>query len=295
MKTKLFRFFSFLLIIGSCYILYLTFISFRYQYIINKDIRSQTKSLTFDQVSKIPSIPNVGITTLPISALKAPYIINSDNQLAYELLKSGNKENPYIFYSEYILSTYFLQLKMFDSAKFYAKKAFYNWPKNLDHYKLYNKTLIAKKDILGLLDAYDYINSTFLEKDGYAKEFIDSYSNAMLRYLIYDYKDMREISTGELLGDWQQIYEFETGKIQYLNKAIRFDSLFFYNQTSKYRYKIFSDSILQLRFTTNNKMVSEMPIFYSDSLNTLILKNIPMEANVDNPKTQNQFFKKIAK
>jgi len=295
MKNKLFRFFSFLFITVSCYILYLTFISFRYQYIINNDIKSQNKSLTFDQVSNIPSIPNVGITTLPISALKAPYIISSDTKLAYDLLKSGNKENPYIFYSEYILSNYFLQLKMFDSAKFYAKKAFYNWPKNLDHYKLYNKTLIAKKDTLGLLDAYDYVNSTFLEKDGYAKEFIDSYSNAMLRFLIYEYSDMREINKKELLGDWQQIFEFETGRIQYLNKAIRFDSLYFYNQTSKYAYQISNDSILQLRFTTNNKLVSEIPIFYSDSLNTLILKNISMETNADDPKKQNQFFKKIEK
>lgn len=293
MKNHLFRIISFLLIFSSTYVLYLTFISFRYQYIINSDIRNQTRTLTPDQVEDIPYIPNVGVTTLPISSLKAPYVINSNQQEAYDLLKSGNNENPYIFYSEYILSTYFMQLKMFDSARFYAKKAFYNWPKNLDHYKMYNKTLIASKDTIGLLDAYDYVNSTFLEKEGYANEFIDSYSNALLRFLVYEYDDMKKISKKELLGDWQQIYEFETGRIQYLNKAIRFDSLYFYNQSSKYLFKIKNDTLLQLRFITNNKMISEIPIYYSDSLKTLILKNIPIEANVDNPKMQDQFFKKI--
>lgn len=293
MKNHILRVISFLLIFSSTYVLYLTFISFRYQYIINADIRNQTRSLTADQIEDIPNIPNVGVTTLPMSSLKAPYVINSNQQKAYDLLKLGNKENPYIFYSEYILSTYFMQLKMFDSAKFYAKKAFYNWPKNLDHYKIYNKTLIATKDTIGLLDAYDYINSTFLEKEGYANEFIDSYSNALLRFLIYEYDDMKKISKNDLKGDWQQIYEFETGNIQYLNKAIRFDSMYFYNQSSKYSYKIKNDTLLQLRFTTNDKLISEMPIYYSDSLKTLILKNIAIETNVDNPKLQDQFFKKI--
>ena len=293
MKNHILRVISFLLIFSSTYVLYLTFISFRYQYIINADIRNQTRSLTADQIEDIPNIPNVGVTTLPMSSLKAPYVINSNQQKAYDLLKLGNKENPYIFYSEYILSTYFMQLKMFDSAKFYAKKAFYNWPKNLDHYKIYNKTLIATKDTIGLLDAYDYVNSTFLEKEGYANEFIDSYSNALLRFLIYEYDDMKKISKNDLKGDWQQIYEFETGNIQYLNKAIRFDSMYFYNQSSKYSYKIKNDTLLQLRFTTNDKLISEMPIYYSDSLKTLILKNIAIETNVDNPKLQDQFFKKI--
>ena len=293
MKNHILRVISFLLIFSSTYVLYLTFISFRYQYIINADIRNQTRSLTADQIEDIPNIPNVGVTTLPMSSLKAPYVINSNQQKAYDLLKLGNKENPYIFYSEYILSTYFMQLKMFDSARFYAKKAFYNWPKNLDHYKIYNKTLIATKDTIGLLDAYDYVNSTFLEKEGYANEFIDSYSNALLRFLIYEYDDMKKISKNDLKGDWQQIYEFETGNIQYLNKAIRFDSMYFYNQSSKYSYKIKNDTLLQLRFTTNDKLISEMPIYYSDSLKTLILKNIAIETNVDNPKLQDQFFKKI--
>ena len=295
MKATLFKLISFLFISFSVYILSLTFISFRYQYLINNDIRNKTKTLSIDQLNRIPSIPNVGITTLPISALKAPYIISSNQKSAYDLLKSGSKDNPYIYYSEYILATYFLQLKMFDSAKYYAKKAFFNWPKNLDHYKLYNQTLISFKDTIGLLDAYDYVNSTFLVKDGYAKEFVDSYSNAKLRFLIYEYKNLKKVTPSILTGFWQQMYEFEGGKVQYLNNAIKIDSAYFYNESSKYFYNIKNDTLLQLMFTTNNKVISEIPIYYSDSLKTLILKNIAIEANVDDPKKRDQFFKKINK
>ena len=293
MKTILFKSLSFLFISFSVYILSLTFISFRYQYLINNDIRNKTKTLSIDQLNRIPSIPNVGITTLPISTLKAPYIISSNQKEAYDLLKSGTKDNPYIYYSEYILSTYFLQLKMFDSANYYAQKAFYNWPKNLDHYKLYNQTLIALKDTTGLLDAYDYISKTFLEKEGYAQAFVDSYSNVMLRFLIYEYKNLKKVKPHFLIGTWQQIYEFETGRIEYQNSAVKFDDTYFYNANAKYKYKIKNDTILQLSFTTNNKIISELPIYYSDSLNTLIIKNIAIEANVDDPRKRDQFFKKI--
>ena len=293
MKATLFKLISFIFISFSVYILFSTFISFRYQYLINIDIRNKTKTLSEDDVDRIPSIPNVGVTTLPISSLKAPYIIKSNQNRAYKLLKNGSNENPYIYYSEYILATYFLQLKMFDSANFYAQNAFYNWPKNLDHYKLYNQTLIALKDTIGLLDAYDYVNSTFLEKDGYAKEFVDSYSNAKLRFLIYDYKNLKKVTPSILIGIWQQMYEFEGGNVQYLNNAIKIDSAYFYNESSKYFYNIKNDTLLQLMFTTNKKVISEIPIYYSDSLKTLILKNIAIEANVDEPDKRNQFFKKI--
>ena len=105
MKATLFKLTSFLFISFSVYILFSTFISFRYQYLINIDIRNKTKTLSEDDVDRIPSIPNVGVTTLPISSLKAPYIIKSNQNRAYNLLKNGSNENPYIYYSEYILAT----------------------------------------------------------------------------------------------------------------------------------------------------------------------------------------------
>ena len=291
-KSFYFKVLVFSILFLCSYILYLTFISFRYQNKINIDIKNKKLSMSFDEVSNIPSIPNVGVTTLPINALKAPYIINQDPKVAYELLVKASNHNPYIYYSEYLLASYFLTIKNYDSAYFYSNKAFYNWPKNLDHYKLYNRVLEAEKDTSEILKAYSYINERFESKEKYYLSFIDSYSNAKLRYLIFEYKDSRSVKRNELLGDWQQMYEYEGGKISYLKNQISFTKTFFSNGNNKYLYDIKNDT-LNLKFVSTSQIISRIPIYYSDSLKTLILKNIPRSVIDDAPKTQDQFFKKI--
>lgn len=292
MKNIYYKLFLLLVQLCVCYTLYLTFISFRYQYTIINDTKTSELSFSVEEIDKMPSIPNVGVTTLPVSALKAPYYIKSDNKKAYYLLKNGYKENPYINYSEFLLGAYHLEVKALDSAKFYAAKAFYNWPKNLDHYKLYNKTLVATKDTLEILKAYDFINSTFLEKEGYYKDFIDSYSNARLRYLIFEYKNLTTVDSDTLLGKWREMYEFETGDTYFLDNYIQFDKSYFVSNGSKYKYELQNDTLI-LRFTTNNQIISKIPIFYSDSLGTLIFKNLDVERNVDFSKKRDKFYKKI--
>ena len=275
-------------------ILYLTFISFRYQAIMLSDLKSKELSISFEEASNIPPIPNVSITTLPIKALLAPYIINDNPNKAYELLTEASDQNPYIYYSEYLLAVYFLQSKNYDSALKYSKKAFYNWPKNLEHYKLLNKVLEAEKDTVEILKAYSYINKRFFSKEKYYLSFVDSYSNAKLRYLIFDYPDKTSVSKSILIGEWQQMYEFEGGKINYLDKKMSFSKNVFSNNGNKYLYDLKNDT-LRIKFFDSNQIISQIPIFYSDSLQTLIFKDIPTEANVDIPKLQDQFFKKINK
>ena len=275
-------------------ILYFTFISFRFQAIMLDDLRNKDLSMTFEEASKIPSIPNVSITTLPIKAMLAPYIIRENPNKAYKLLTEASDRNPYIYYSEYLLGVYFLQSKNYDSALHYSKKAFYNWPKNLEHYKLLNKVLEAEKDTVEILKAYSYINERFFSKEKYYLSFVDSYSNAKLRYLIFEYNDSRSVERNELFGDWQQMYEYEGGKISYLKNQISFTNTFFSNGNNKYLYDIKNDT-LNLKFVNTSQVISRIPIYYSDSLNTLILKNIPRSVIDDEPKTQDQFFKKINK
>ena len=268
------------------------FISFRYQLKIKNETDSGQLNMSWEEVSKIPLLPNVGVTTMPIQSLKALYKLIIANENATDLLKEGSKANPYIKYSEYILATYFLKYKQLDSAEFYANIAFYDWPKNISHYKLLNKILEAKKDTSAILDAYSFINERFLSKDKYYLSFVDAYSNARLRYMIFEYKDMRSINMKDLIGDWQQVYEFEGGQIQKIKNLIKFDNEFFSNETSKYKYELEQDTLL-LSFINSGKVISKIPIFYSDSLQTLILKNIPMNVTEDVPELQNQFFKKI--
>lgn len=276
------------------YVLYNTFISFKYQLILREDSRNKKFSLTKEQVESIPSFPNIGITTLPIkSQLAKYYMYNGEFFKGLELLKQGTKINPYIYYSDYLLAAYYLELKQVDSAYTHAKRALYGWPKNIDHYKLFNKILAIKKDTTEILDTYDYINSIFITKEQHQQSFIDSYSNAKLGYLIFKYADQGSVNKDTLLGTWQQVYEFETGEITYLKNKITFNkSLYISSDSKEYKYDVKNDT-LNLYFKNNGKLISRMPIYYSDSLNTLILKNIPRSVIEDNPDKQDQFFKKI--
>ena len=52
------------------------------------------------------SIPNVTVTTIPMSDIKARYLINAKKyEDALKLLHRGNNANPYLFYKESLLST----------------------------------------------------------------------------------------------------------------------------------------------------------------------------------------------
>ena len=199
--------FSFLNLSISCftlYILYNTFISFRYQLLLKSDVNTANFTRSINEIELIPDLPNIGITTLPIVSQKAKYYFYQERfNEGLQMLKDGSKINPYIYYSEYLLASYYLSVKNYDTAIHYAKKAFYGWPKNISHYKLYNKLLEVKKDTNGILDAYDYVNTVFKPGKLHQELFIDSYSNAKLRYLIFDYPDKRSINKSQLIGDDQ--------------------------------------------------------------------------------------------
>lgn len=289
---KKFNIFILFIHISITIVLVLVYISFTYQSKIKSDLNNGALTMSWEEVSKIPSFPNVGVTTMPISSFKALYKLVETDEDATDMLMKGSKANPYISYSEFILATYYLKNKRFDSAYVYAKKAFYNWPKNVKHYKLYNETLVAKKDTTEILMAYSYINDRFESKDEYYQNFIDSYSNAKLRFMIFDYVDLRSIDKAELMGEWKQMYEFEGGNINYLDKKIVFENDIFINNSTKYKYKLQNDT-LALSFLNSEKVISQIPIFYSDSLQTLVLKNIPTSVIEDVPQLQDQFFKKI--
>ena len=285
-----------LLIILSIFVVaisYLVFNSFNFQRKIQNDTSTSESSIDADDINDLFLIPNITITTIPIESLLAKYYIQNKNfNKAISMLKNGSKVNPYIHYSDYLLATYFLNSKQIDSAYHYSKKALYGWPKNLDHYGLYNKILSIKKDTSEIFEAYKFINTVFNVGEVHHKMFIDSYSDAKLGYIIYEYKDAQSANINQLYGNWQQIYEFEDGNMNKINNIFKLDKDYFYSGTSKYKYKFQKDT-LELYFITTNKLISSIPIQYSPSYNTLIFKDIIRDVNSDNPDKQDQFFKKI--
>ena len=62
--------------------------------------------------------------------------------------------NPHIFIGEYFKSKIYMARGKLDSAAYSAKKAFYGWPKNIDHYDNYLNILEFKRDTASLIDAF---------------------------------------------------------------------------------------------------------------------------------------------
>ena len=94
-----------------------------------------------------------------MESIKARYFINLKKyDKALELLSSGSKANPYLFYSENQKAQVFLNIGKIDSALIYAKSAFYGLPKNELHASTYAQILGLKKDVNELLKAFDLIN-----------------------------------------------------------------------------------------------------------------------------------------
>ena len=192
-----------------------------------------------------------------------------------------------------MLATYYFNSKQLDSAYYYSKKALYGWPKNINHYTLFNQVLAAKKDTVEIFETYKYIKKVFSAGEEHHKSFIDSYSNAKLGYLIYEYADAQTATPHQLLGKWQQIYESEDGSIiEVNNNSFSIDDNFFISNSGNYKYE-FKNDTLNLFFTTNNKLINQIPVYYSPSYKTLIFKDIIRDVNSDNPEKQDQFFKKI--
>ena len=287
------NYFLFFLILFSFIISFSVFRSFKFQRIIQTDTFNKVVSFSSDDIDYIPSIPNIGVTTIPIDAYKANYHFIEGNVVeANRLLDQATKANPYLHYSDFTKARYFRYVKNFDSAYVYAKKAFYGWPKYIEHYKLFNDILIERKDTLQILQAFDSINNIFLDRSNYFKNFLESLSKAKMRYLITSYDSLSLVNTSMLQGSWQQIFEYESGELIRLKNKFNISDDFFSNADSKYHFKIISDSI-SLFYLSNNKKIATYGIRFSISKDILVLENVPIPIGMDTISYQNQFFKKI--
>lgn len=269
------------------------FISFRHQYNIREDILEKKTSYTADEIMNIPSIPNIGVTGIPIAALQANYFFSEARfNEAVKLLNEATLVNRYLHFSDFMMAKYFMSQKSYDSVYYYSKKAFYGWPKNIEHYKMFNNILVRRKDTLEILQAFDSINKRFIDRSEYYNNFISSLADAKLRFMIVKYDSLQSIDSKYLNGKWKQAYEFETGEVNYLNNIINFYDNEFSNSSATYNYEIDNDT-LYLFFKKSNDLVAKYPIYFSFKKNTLVLQNVPKYINMDSLVIQDQFFKKI--
>ena len=294
MKTDLkyfFKIFLFLLLVGSIYITFLTFKSLVGQYKLALDIGKF--EYTPEEVDlMLPPIPNITAVTIPINVSKAMYLIRYNRPLeAVLLIDEAEKAQPYTHVGEYLKSRVFIANGVLDSAYSNAKRAFYGWPKNIQHYTTYNEVLVWKKDTLEILNAYKSLDSVLAAKPDFKKSFVDSYNNAKFAYLITNYSDERNITPLEVQGKWVRGYNFPNNKfIPDNNYTFDFqDETVTNNLGDAYAFKIIKDSLAFYFVSNKNKRLNVFGLKYSDSLKTLILKGIKLE----NGTVQDQFYKRV--
>lgn len=148
--NKIYSYVSILLILPCIYLSHLVYKSYDYQkYIISEynanSYREETTAL-FNNLNL--DYPSLTITALPIKTLVAKYyFFAEDYQKAFELIDQGEKDNPYVELGSSLKAEIFDYLKVYDSLKFYSKKAYEYMPNNSLHFLQYTKALSIEKNI----------------------------------------------------------------------------------------------------------------------------------------------------
>ena len=148
-----------ILVTPSTYINLKVYESLKGQMFLLQDFNSNKYNLPLNQVDKVvPDIPNITVTTIPINSVKARYYVNAKKyDKALALLEKGTKANPYLYYSEILKSQIFQEKGQLDSAKVYAKKAFFGLPNNDLHASRYINLINMTRDRQALEEAFELL------------------------------------------------------------------------------------------------------------------------------------------
>jgi len=135
-KGSLLLFIPLILVVGAIYVNFQTYTSLKVQKFVMGEINEDPKMALEDVKDAFPEIPNLSTSTLPIKALVARYYFrDKQNDEAMRLLNESENVNPYLHYNDFIKTAIFSTQGKLDSTFYYAKKAFYNWPRATSYYK----------------------------------------------------------------------------------------------------------------------------------------------------------------
>jgi O-antigen ligase/tetratricopeptide (TPR) repeat protein len=123
------------LLLPSIYVANETFESLKIQKFVMGEVNADPKMATVD-VEKLPDIPNLSSSTLPMKAMMARYYIRDKRfDDALRILKESENDNPFLHYNDFLRTSIYASLNKIDSAHFYAKRAFNAWPRASSYYK----------------------------------------------------------------------------------------------------------------------------------------------------------------
>ncbi len=134
------------LLVPSIYIANETFESLKIQKFVMGEVNADPKMATIE-VEKLPDIPNLSSSTLPMKAMLSRYYIRDKRWVdALRVLKESEKDNPFLHYNDFLRTSIYASLNKMDSAHFYAKRAFDAWPRASSYYKNIIFTSAKRKD-----------------------------------------------------------------------------------------------------------------------------------------------------
>ena len=231
--TPVFLSLAFVCLVPSLYITNKVYKSLKGQMFLLQDFNSNKFNLPLNQVDTVvPDIPNITVTTIPINSVKARYYVNAKQyDKALALLDKGTKANPYLFYSEILKSQIFQEQGKLDSAKVYARKAFFGLPNNDLHSSRYLNLINLTRDREALEEAFTLLT---------AKNKINNWKNYLIianglyppknKALIEKAKSATEIFPNN--GEIKNLYNQIAVGIQGVNLAGQFSAkgLGYFNQ-----------------------------------------------------------------
>ena len=170
--TPIFLILSISCLLPSLYVTNKVYQSLKGQMFLLQDFNSNQFNVPLTQVDNfVPEIPNITVTTIPINSVKARYYVNAKKyDKALALLDEGTRANPYLFYSEILKSQIYQEKGQIDSAKVYAKKAFFGLPNNDLHASRLINLINLTRDRASLEEAFELL--TYKNKENNWKNYL---------------------------------------------------------------------------------------------------------------------------
>lgn len=163
------------LTLGTIYVTYQTNQSMIVQTAMFEDVNADAVSKrTTDINDQLPSLTNVSMWGLPLSLMKARYLLNEKRiEEGIAMFENVKKENPYMFYAEFIKGRWYyenanIDKSFYDSAYKYGVICFENRPRNVAYFGLLAFVCANKKDSARLFRNFNLIRK-YRNDEGMAK------------------------------------------------------------------------------------------------------------------------------
>lgn len=118
----------------------------------------------YEQISS--GYPNLTATAIPIKSIMGAYWIQKDSiERGLKYLRKGNKENPYLGFSDMILANFHQAFGRQDSFTYYARQAIKKLPNAPAHYALISRVYVQENKIDSLALLFNEIKDKVIDPE----------------------------------------------------------------------------------------------------------------------------------